>query len=240
MQAIYVNINHITIITMLRELVRVKEVGLVYRIMIVEDDRELRETLKELLILKNYDVITSGSVKEFDEHTDIYDMYLLDVKLPDGDGFDICERIRHNSDAPIIFITSCDDEESIIKGLDMGGDDYVTKPFHNAVLLSRISANLRRRDMNSGDVYNKGSLSVHFDQYKLYRDGKELKLSSNEWDIIKILIENKGRVVRRDVFFEYNTLTVAMSRIKAKLGTFSDEHIPYIETIRNVGYRWII
>lgn len=70
MQAIYVNINHITIITMLRELVRVKEVGLVYRIMIVEDDRELRETLKELLILKNYDVITSGSVKEFDEHTD--------------------------------------------------------------------------------------------------------------------------------------------------------------------------
>lgn len=71
MQAIYVNINHITIITMLRELVRVKEVGLVYRIMIVEDDRELRETLKELLILKNYDVITSGSVKEFDEHTDI-------------------------------------------------------------------------------------------------------------------------------------------------------------------------
>ena len=93
MQAIYVNINHITIITMLRELVRVKEVGLVYRIMIVEDDRELRETLKELLILKNYDVITAGSVKEFDEHTDIYDMYLLDVKLPDGDGFDICERI---------------------------------------------------------------------------------------------------------------------------------------------------
>ena len=216
---------------MLRELVRVKEVGLVYRIMIVEDDRELRETLKELLILKNYDVITSGSVKEFDEHTDIYDMYLLDVKLPDGDGFDICERIRHNSDAPIIFITSCDDEESIIKGLDMGGDDYVTKPFHNAVLLSRISANLRRRDMNSGDVYNKGSLSVHFDQYKLYRDGKELKLSSNEWDIIKILIENKGRVVRRDVFFdrlwdmhgnyvEYNTLTVTMSRLKAKLGGF--------------------
>ena len=191
---------------MLRELVRVKEVGLVYRIMIVEDDRELRETLKELLILKNYDVITSGSVKEFDEHTE---------------------------------------------GLDMGGDDYVTKPFHNAVLLSRISANLRRRDMNSGDVYNKGSLSVHFDQYKLYRDGKELKLSSNEWDIIKILIENKGRVVRRDVFFdrlwdmhgnyvEYNTLTVTMSRLKAKLGTFSDEHIPYIETIRNVGYRWII
>ena len=199
---------------------RVKEVGLVYRIMIVEDDRELRETLKELLILKNYDVITSGSVKEFDEHTDIYDMYLLDVKLPDGDGFDICERIRHNSDAPIIFITSCDDEESIIKGLDMGGDDYVTKPFHNAVLLSRISANLRRRDMNSGDVYNKGSLSVHFDQYKLYRDGKELKLSSNEWDIIKILIENKGMVsgisTKSGVDNSYEIISTGLAGIEGK------------------------
>jgi two-component system response regulator RegX3 len=89
---------------MLRELVRVKEVGLVYRIMIVEDDRELRETLKELLILKNYDVITSGSVKEFDEHTDIYDMYLLDVKLPDGDGFDICERIRQRCTDYIYYL----------------------------------------------------------------------------------------------------------------------------------------
>ncbi len=83
-----------------------------YRIMIVEDDRELRETLKEHAYLKNYDVITSGSVKEFDEHTDIYDNYLLDVKHPAGDWFDICER-KTNSDAPIIFITSCDDENHI-------------------------------------------------------------------------------------------------------------------------------
>ena len=179
------------------------------------------------------------------------DLVILDLMLPELDGLEVAKEIRKTSHTPIIMLSAKDSEFDKVIGLEIGADDYVTKPFHNAVLLSRISANLRRRDMNSGDVYNKGSLSVHFDQYKLYRDGKELKLSSNEWDIIKILIENKGRVVRRDVFFdrlwdmhgnyvEYNTLTVTMSRLKAKLGTFSDEHIPYIETIRNVGYRWII
>ena len=155
-----------------------------YRIMLVEDDRELGETIKSLLTLKGYDVTLIGSVKEYNKHTEVYDMYLLDVKLPDG------------------------------------------------------------------DVYKKGELAIYFDKYKLYRAGNELKLSNNEWDMLKILVENKGRVVRRDVFFdrlwdihgnyvEYNTLTVNMSRLKAKLGTFGDERVPYIETIRNVGYRWI-
>ncbi len=155
-----------------------------YRIMLVEDDRELGETIKSLLTLKGYDVTLIGSVKEYNKHTEVYDMYLLDVKLTDG------------------------------------------------------------------DVYKKGELAIYFDKYKLYRAGNELKLSNNEWDMLKILVENKGRVVRRDVFFdrlwdihgnyvEYNTLTVNMSRLKAKLGTFGDERVPYIETIRNVGYRWI-
>ena len=221
-----------------------------YRIMLVEDDRELGETIKSLLTLKGYDVTLIGSVKEYNKHTEVYDMYLLDVKLPDGDGFQICEKIRHNLDAPIIFITSCDDEESIVKGLDIGGDDYVTKPFHNAVLLSRISANLRRSKFNAGNIYKKGDIVVDFDRYKISRHGEELNISTNEFDIVKMFIENKGRVVRRDViyekiwdvhgnFVEYNTLTVAMSRIKAKLGTYGEKNQQYIETIRNVGYRWI-
>ena len=221
-----------------------------YRIMLVEDDRELGETIKSLLTLKGYDVTLIGSVKEYSKHTEVYDMYLLDVKLPDGDGFQICEKIRHNLDAPIIFITSCDDEESIVKGLDIGGDDYVTKPFHNAVLLSRISANLRRSKFNAGNIYKKGDIVVDFDRYKISRQGDELNISTNEFDIVKMLIENKGRVVRRDAiyekiwdihgnFVEYNTLTVAVSRIKAKLGTYGEKHQQYIETIRNVGYRWI-
>lgn len=160
-----------------------------YRIMLVEDDKELGETIKSLLVLKGYDVELIGSVKEYNKHTEVYDMYLLDVKLPDGDGFQVCEKIRHNSDAPIIFITSCDDEESIVRGLDIGGDDYVTKPFHNAVLLSRISANLRRSGMNDGDVYKKGELSIYFDKYKLYRAGNELKLSNMNGICLRYLLK---------------------------------------------------
>ena len=230
-----------------------------YRIMIVEDDRELRETLKELLILKNYDVITSGSVKEFDEHTDIYDMYLLDVKLPDGDGFQICEKIRHNLDAPIIFITSCDDEESIVKGLDIGGDDYVTKPFHNAVLLSRISANLRRQamldksisnmDKSNSNIYTLGSLVINFDNLTIKKAAKDIQLSPTEFALLEILVCNRGLIVRREVFFqklwdrtgtfvEDNTLTVTVSRLKTKLGKMDNSDKNYIDTIRGVGYRW--
>ena len=221
-----------------------------YRIMLVEDDRELGETIKSLLTLKGYDVTLIGSVKEYNKHTEVYDMYQLDVKLPDGDGFQICEKIRHNLAPQIISPPSYDVEESIAKGLDIDGDDYVTKPFHNAVLLSRISANLRRSMFNAGNIYKKGDIVVDFDRYKISRCGEELNVSTNEFDIVRILIENKGKVVRREViyekiwdihgnFVEYNTLTVAMSRIKAKLGTYGEKHQQYIETIRNVGYRWI-
>ena len=223
------------------------------KILVVDDERPISDIIKFNLTKEGYEVVTAFDGREALEQFEAEkpDLVILDLMLPELDGLEVAKEIRKTSHTPVIMLSAKDSEFDKVIGLEIGADDYVTKPFHNAVLLSRISANLRRRDMNSGDVYNKGSLSVHFDQYKLYRDGKELKLSSNEWDIIKILIENKGRVVRRDVFFdrlwdmhgnyvEYNTLTVTMSRLKAKLGTFSDEHIPYIETIRNVGYRWII
>ena len=223
------------------------------KILVVDDERPISDIIKFNLTKEGYEVVTAFDGREALEQFEAEkpDLVILDLMLPELDGLEVAKEIRKTNHTPIIMLSAKDSEFDKVIGLEIGADDYVTKPFHNAVLLSRISANLRRRDMNSGDVYNKGSLSVHFDQYKLYRDGKELKLSSNEWDIIKILIENKGRVVRRDVFFdrlwdmhgnyvEYNTLTVTMSRLKAKLGTFSDEHIPYIETIRNVGYRWIV
>ena len=187
-------------------------------IAVVEDEKELCESLKLLLIDKGYEIVTAGSCGEADKFigNPQIDMFLLDVKLPDGSGFDICRKIRKSSEVPVIFLTSCDNEEEIVTGLDIGADDYV----------------------------------VDFDRYKISRQGDELNISTNEFDIVKMLIENKGRVVRRDAiyekiwdihgnFVEYNTLTVAMSRIKAKLGTYGEKHQQYIETIRNVGYRWI-
>lgn len=221
-------------------------------IAIVEDEKELQDSLKALLESKGYDTVTAASCLQAEDIMGDHqvDMYLLDVKLPDGSGFDICRNIRKTSEVPVIFLTSCDDEESIVTGLDIGGDDYITKPFHTAELMSRISANLRRSKFNAGNIYRKGDICVDFDRYKITKCGEELNISSNEFAIVHMLIENKGKVVRRDSIFEqiwdihgnfveYNTLTVAMSRIKAKLGTYGAEHSQYIETIRNVGYRWI-
>ena len=221
-------------------------------IAIVEDEKELQDSLKALLESKGYDTVTAASCLQAEDIMGDHqvDMYLLDVKLPDGSGFDICRNIRKTSEVPVIFLTSCDDEESIVTGLDIGGDDYITKPFHTAELMSRISANLRRSKFNAGNIYRKGDICVDFDRYKITKCGEELNISSNEFAIVHMLIENKGKVVRRDTIFEqiwdihgnfveYNTLTVAMSRIKAKLGIYGAEHSQYIETIRNVGYRWI-
>ena len=158
--------------------------------------------------------------------------------------------IREEYSTPIIVLSARTDEKDIVLALDAGANDYITKPFYTKELLSRISANLRRSMFNAGNIYKKGDIVVDFDRYKISCQGDELNISTNEFDIVRILIENKGKVVRRDAiyekiwdihgnFVEYNTLTVAMSRIKAKLGTYGEKHQQYIETIRNVGYRWI-
>lgn len=118
------------------------------KILILEDDEFIRQQLADILTGKGYSVMQAGSLEEFNAiyeqgEADI-DVYLLDVLLPDGNGFDVCRKIREQGREVIIFLTSCDDEESIIKGLDCGGDDYVVKPFRVAELLSRIMANVRR------------------------------------------------------------------------------------------------
>lgn len=223
-------------------------------IFILEDDIDINESLREILENNSYEVISSKCVSEFKHlwknNADSIELYLLDVKLPDGNGFDVCKMIREEDSTPVIFLTSYDDEESIVKGLNMGADDYISKPFKINVLLSRIAANIRRFSLSTGSIYQKGDIQVNFDKYKIIKNGTELNISAKEFEIVKILIENKGRVVKRDFlyeriwdnqgkFVEYNTLTVAMSRIKAKLGTYGEDNRQYIETIRNVGYRWI-
>lgn len=168
-------------------------------IVVVEDEKELCESLKLLLTEKGYEIVTAGSCGEADKFigNPQIDMFLLDVKLPDGSGFDICRKIRKSSEeVPVIFLTSCDNEEEIVTGLDIGADDYITKPFYTKELLSRISANLRRSKFNVGNIYKKGDIVVDFDRYKISRNGVELNISTNEFDIIKILIENKGRVIK--------------------------------------------
>ena len=118
-------------------------------IAVVEDEKELCESLKMLLTEKGYEIVTAGSCGEVDKYigNPQIDMFLLDVKLPDGSGFDICRKIRKSSEVPVIFLTSCDNEEEIVMGLDIGADDYITKPFSSGYLRARISSLLKQRSI---------------------------------------------------------------------------------------------
>lgn len=224
------------------------------KILILEDDEFIRQQLADILTGKGYSVLQAGSLEEFNAiyeqgEADI-DVYLLDVLLPDGNGFDVCRKIREQGREVIIFLTSCDDEESIIKGLDCGGDDYVVKPFRVAELLSRIMANVRRVS-GSTDEYKDGELTIDFKNMSVSRGSKQINVTPTEFHVLEILISNKGMIVRRDTFFqkmwdrygtfvEDNTLTVTVSRLKAKLGSRPLDGTSYIETIRGIGYRWRI
>jgi len=223
-------------------------------ILIVEDDKSIRKSLVKLLSQKGYNILEAENFKcykELAESKKKIDLYLLDIYLPDGSGFDICTDIRSNSRAIIIFLTSCDDEESVIKGLNLGGDDYVTKPFRTAELVSRIEANLRRIGKSlttTNQVF--GDLLIDINQHWVKTKlGKEIPLTVTEFQLLEILIANRGLIVKRSTlleklwdnhgfFVEDNTLTVTVSRLKSKLGTYGKKSQSYIETIRGVGYRW--
>ena len=128
------------------------------------------------------------------------DLYLVDVWLLDGDGFEICEQIRLNGTAPVLFVTACDDEESIVKGLQMGGDDYITKPFRTAELLSRIEANLRRVTMEQQkNVIQCGEIVLDVAQERAFKNGEDLGLGLMEYQLLEVLMRHEGKIVKREL-----------------------------------------
>ena len=218
-----------------------------FKILVVEDDNYLRRDLKEILIKNGYDVVTAASVAEAVDYVDTddnIDLYLLDLWLPDGEGFTVCSRIRQRNLKPVIFLTVCDHEEYVVKGLNMGGDDYVTKPFRTGELLSRIQANLRRTE-NQGEkfVLKCGELMLEQEQGCVKKGDISLHLSPVEFNLLLKLMENSGRILKREQLHsclwdgyddvrEDNTLSVNISRLRSKIGN------EYIETVRGFGYRF--
>lgn len=217
------------------------------KILVVEDDVYLRRDLKEILLKNGYDVASASSVKEaiwYVHNDEKIDLYLLDLWLPDGEGFAVCQQIRKWNLKPVIFLTVCDDEECIIKGLDLGGDDYVTKPFRTRELLSRIYANLRRVNQESqGQFLKCGELVLDSKQGIVKRSGRILQLRPVEYRLLLKLMENGERIVKREQLFSYlwdiegdsvedNTLSVNISRLRSKIGD------GYIDTVRGFGYRF--
>jgi DNA-binding response OmpR family regulator len=219
-----------------------------YNLLLLEDDYALSETLTYYLKSEGFSVSLSNNIESSEEilKTEKIDLAILDITLPDGSGLDLCKNMRKTKDIPIIFLTAMDEEEDIIKGFDIGADDYVTKPFKARELLSRIKSLLRRTVKSKDDIIKIEDIVIDPKQYKVYKNGKETDITSLEFRLLLFLIENKGQVLSReqilssmwDNFDKYvndNTLTVYIKRIREKIE--SDPLNPkIIKTVRGIGY----
>lgn len=213
------------------------------RIFLLEDDAFLRDGLSEMLQKEGYITkcaSTCGEAKVLLSGSR-FNLIIFDVMLPDGSGLDLCTEIRKaDTNIPILFLTACDDEIQIVRGLDAGADDYVTKPFKLQELLSRIRALLRR---NSNLIIKSKDIVINPQNITVMKNGKNIFVTPTEFQILSILIRNNGIIVTRNTllqniwddnnnFIDDNTLSVHISRLREKIGA---EHIV---TIRGVGYRW--
>lgn len=194
------------------------------KILLVEDDATLNKNIKMALEMENYEVITAKYLAEAAELYGNVSLILLDVMLPDGRGTDFCMKVREKSNVPIIFLTSCDDEADIIKGLDCGGDDYITKPFRLKELFSRIKANLRRSAPQADGL---SLTAIEQQLFDYLRINKGMVLSRSR--ILEHLWDSKG------TFVDDNTLSVHISRLREKL---KKNDCGNIVTVRGMGYKW--
>ena len=213
------------------------------KILLVEDDTALRGALEELLTREGYEVIKASNVRSAMESMNPeIDLAMLDVGLPDGDGVSLCRQWRNEGkEIPILFLTAKDEELDVVRGLDAGGNDYVTKPFRMQELLSRIRALLRRNQKDS--IITRSGITLDKAKLQASRDGEVLLLTVTEYKILAKLISERSIITRAalldalwDVdsrFVDDNTLSVHVSRLREKVGS------SHIKTIRGVGYQWV-
>lgn len=213
------------------------------KILLVEDDAFLRDGLCEMLSKEGYGITAVSTILDArSKITDGFNLVILDVMLPDGNGFDFCTEIRKSgNNIPILFLTACDDEIQIVRGLDAGADDYVTKPFKLLELMSRVRALLRRN--SASNVIQSSDLAIDTSNMTVKKNGEIIFVTKTEFQIFSTLIRNNGIIVTRAMllqniwddagdFIDDNTLSVHISRLREKIGA------DHIKTIRGVGYRW--
>lgn len=220
-------------------------------VLVVEDDNIIREGLQISLRQDGYEVVTAATKKEALDTisgNQMIDIFLLDVMLPDGDGYTICREIRKKRDAPILFLTACDDEVHTVLALEQGADDYIAKPFRIRELLARMKAILRRagKDVVQQSRIAIGDNELDLQTGKVYRNQKNIELTAMEYRLLLIFVNHRGQTLSRqqllnDIwdeagdFVNDNTLTVYIKRLREKLGDFEGQ--PLIQTVRGIGYR---
>ncbi|MBJ7950083.1 MULTISPECIES: response regulator transcription factor [Bacillus cereus group] len=215
-----------------------------YHILVVEDDQEIQELIKQFLMTQQYKVIVASDglegMKQFNKQS--FDLILLDVMMPNLNGFEVAKMIRSQSNIPIIMLTALEEEQDQMKGFDLGIDDYITKPFSFHVLMRRVEAVLRRSNNQSTDnhfVFRE--LHVDGDAYKVYVNRIDVPLTTKEFEILHLLLQNEKKVLTRENIvekiwgYEYagdtRMIDTHMKNIRKKLD------IPYIKTVKGIGYK---
>ncbi len=221
------------------------------KILVVEDDLSIAMGIEYSLGQEGYEVKVCGNVAEGKAYieNEVVDLCLLDLTLPDGSGYELCKVAKENRDIPVIFLTACDDEVNVVMGLDMGADDYVTKPFRIRELISRIKSVLRRHNKTDStkSVFNYNNIRINTLEAKVYKNNKEVQLTALEYRLLLTFITHEGQALSRNQLLEGiwdiagdfvndNTVTVYIKRLRDKLE--DDPGNPtFITTIRGIGYK---
>ena len=218
------------------------------KLLVVEDDRSIAVGLEYSLGQEGFGVTLCAGVADALEalKTERFDLAVLDLSLPDGSGYDVCRAIKRQGDMPVIFLTARDDEVSVVMGLDMGADDYITKPFRIRELTSRIRSVLRRAGQGGSTLMEFGPVQINAALGKVYKNGQDVFLSALEYRLLMTLANHAGQVLSRNQLLESiwdvsgdfvndNTLTVYIKRLREKIE--DDPQNPVvIETVRGLGY----
>lgn len=220
-------------------------------VLLVEDNEAIILGLEYLFKEEKINLKTAKSKKEAKEiieedlnEQNKIDLILLDITLPDGNGFDLCRYIKKQTNYPVIFLTSKDEEKDVVEGLEIGAEDYIIKPFRNRELISRIKNVLRRKEKNNNEIVCK-NIKIDIVSGKVYNQSEEVILTKLEYKILLNLFNNMNKLITREEilndiwdiagnFVNDNTLTVYIKRIREKIG---DKNGEIIETVRGLGYR---
>ena len=222
------------------------------RILLLEDDLSLINGLSFAFRKQGFELAVARTPKEADSlwADGKYDLLVLDVSLPDGTGFEFCKKVRQVSKVPIIFLTAADEEMDIIMGLDIGGDDYITKPFKLGVLVSRVNALLRRaKDFSSSDTQlESNGIKVLLLQGQVFKNGELLELTAAEYKLLCLFMRNPNMVLTKEKilgklwdcdgnYIDSSTLTVYMRRLRMKIEDNPGDP-QMLLTVRGMGYKW--
>lgn len=220
-----------------------------YKILIIDDEEMIRKMLSTYLKAEGFLVYTAEYAKKALELLSAApDMILLDINMPEMDGLELCQRIREHVSCPIIFLTARVTEQDVIKGLSVGGDDYITKPFRMDELLARILAHLRREERKATALNLRfdEELMIDYNSRMVFYGKEKLEFSNKEFEIIRFLSQNAGMVFDRETIYEKlwgydgegDSIVVKehIRKIRNKLSVYTDKN--YIETVWGVGYKW--